>query len=92
MWERWNNRPQSLAAFLPSRGDDPALLDWYTKLKMQAASPASAEVFMRMAHEIDVRNVAPAIRVPTLILHSADDQICHVENARFLARTIPGSR
>jgi class 3 adenylate cyclase len=47
---------------------------------------------MRMAHDIDVRDVAPAIRVPTLILHAGGDQICHVENARFLARTIPDAR
>lgn len=90
--ERWSRRPASLAAFLPSRGDDPALLDWYVKLKLQSASPAAAEAFMRMAHDIDVRDVAPAIRVPTLILHSEGDRICHVENARFLARTIPGAR
>ena len=34
----------------------------------------------------------PAINVPTLIVHAVDDQVCHVENARFLARTIPGAR
>jgi pimeloyl-ACP methyl ester carboxylesterase len=90
--ERWSRRPASLGAFMASRGDDPALLDWYVRLKVQSASPAAAETFMRMAHEIDVRSVAPAIRVPTLILHSVGDQVCHVENARFLARTIPGAR
>ena len=58
----------------------------------QSASPGAAEVLMRMAHDIDVRHVLPAIRVPTLILHSAGDRICHVENARYLARTIPGAR
>jgi class 3 adenylate cyclase len=47
---------------------------------------------MRMAHDIDVRHVASVIRVPTLILHSVDDHVCHVENARYLARTIPGAR
>jgi class 3 adenylate cyclase len=36
--------------------------------------------------------VAPAIRVPTLVFHAVDDEICHVENGRFLARTIPGAR
>jgi class 3 adenylate cyclase len=36
--------------------------------------------------------VVPAIRVPTLILHSVGDQVCHVENARYLARTIPAAR
>ena len=90
--ERWGSRPASLRAFLPSRGDDPALLDWYVRLKLQSASPAAAETFMRMAHDIDVRDIAPAIRVPTLILHAEGDQICHVENGRFLARTIPDAR
>jgi pimeloyl-ACP methyl ester carboxylesterase len=90
--ERWGSRPASLKVFVPSRDDDPAVLDWYLRLKLQSASPAAAEAFMRMAHDIDVRDVAPAIRVPTLILHAGGDQICHVENARFLARTIPDAR
>jgi class 3 adenylate cyclase len=47
---------------------------------------------MRMAFEIDVRHVASAINVPTLILHAVEDAVCHVENARFLARTVPGAR
>jgi class 3 adenylate cyclase len=45
-----------------------------------------------MAFDIDVRDVVPAINVPTLVIHAVDDQICHVENARFLARTIRGAR
>jgi class 3 adenylate cyclase len=47
---------------------------------------------MRMAFDIDVRHVVPAINVPTLIVHAARDGVCHVENARFLARTIPGAK
>jgi pimeloyl-ACP methyl ester carboxylesterase len=90
--ERWSRVPTSLNAFVPSRGDDRRLLEWYARLKVQAASPAAAVVFMRMAHDIDVRHVVSAIRVPTLILHSVDDHVCHVENARYLARTIPGAR
>jgi pimeloyl-ACP methyl ester carboxylesterase len=90
--ERWSSVPSSLKVFVRSWGDDPRALEWFARLKMQSASPAAAEVFMRMAHDIDVRDVAPAIRVPTLILHSVEDQVCHVENARYLARTIPGAR
>ena len=33
-----------------------------------------------------------AINVPTLIVHAVEDQVCHVENARCLARTIPRAR
>jgi class 3 adenylate cyclase len=90
--ESWSSRPKSLRPFIPSRGDDPFMTEWFVRLKVQSASPAAAETFMRMAHDIDVRDVAPAIRVPTLILHAVDDQVCHVENARFLARTIPDAR
>ncbi len=90
--ERWSNVPSSLKVFVGSWGDDPRVLEWFARLKVQSASPAAAEAFMRMAHDIDVRDVAPAIRVPTLILHSVEDQICHVENARYLARAIPGAR
>jgi class 3 adenylate cyclase len=90
--DRWSSVPSSLKVFVRSWGDDPRVLEWFARLKVQSASPAAAEAFMRMAHDIDVRDVAPAIRVPTLILHSVEDQICHVENARYLARTIPGAR
>ena len=90
--ERWSNVPSSLKVFVGSWGDDPRVLEWFARLKVQSASPAAAEAFMRMAHDLDVRDVAPAIRVPTLILHSVEDQICHVENARYLARAIPGAR
>jgi class 3 adenylate cyclase len=61
-------------------------------VQRNAATPGAIEGFMRMAFDIDVRDVAPAIRVPTLIFHAVDDAVCHVENARFLARTIPGAR
>ncbi|HEY8107594.1 MAG TPA: adenylate/guanylate cyclase domain-containing protein [Gaiellaceae bacterium] len=90
--ERWSSPPASLRIFVSSRGDDPRLLEWFARLKVQSASPGAAEAFMRMAHDIDVRHVVPAIRVPTLILHSVGDQVCDVENARYLARTIPGAR
>jgi class 3 adenylate cyclase len=45
-----------------------------------------------MAFDIDVRHVVPVISVPTLVIHATGDQVCHVENARYLARTIAGAR
>jgi class 3 adenylate cyclase len=47
---------------------------------------------MALGFDIDVRGIVPSIAVPTLILHAVNDPVCHVENARFLARTIPGAR
>ncbi len=77
---------------IPSVGDAPWAREWAGRLQMNAATPGAMEAFIRMAFDIDVRHVAPAVNVPTLIVHTVEDAICHVENGRFLARTIPGAR
>jgi class 3 adenylate cyclase len=65
---------------------------WFGRCQLHSNTPGGAEAFMRMAFAIDVRDVAAAINVPTLIVHTVGDKICHVENGRFLARTIPEAR
>ena len=42
--------------------------------------------------DIDVRDVLPAVRVPTLVLHAGDDRIVPVEAGRSIAVAIPGAR
>jgi class 3 adenylate cyclase len=78
--------------FIPSRAEDEHFRDWFGRLQVQSASPHDALAVMRMAFEIDVRHVVPSIRTPTLILHRVDDRVCHVENARWLARHLEGSK
>jgi pimeloyl-ACP methyl ester carboxylesterase len=65
---------------------------WWGKLQTHSMTPGDAEAFMRIAFDIDVRHVAPAIHVPTLIIHREQDRVCHVENGRWLARHIAGAR
>ena len=89
--ERWG-KAGSLAKRVPSVGDAEWLRAWWNRVLVNAATPSAAEAFMRMAFDIDVRHVVSAINVPTLILHARDDAVCNVENARFLARAIPGAR
>jgi len=93
MPERWGRPGGSfIEYFAPSQEMTPWLAEWSARLQKNANTPGGAEAFMRMAFDIDVRDVAPSIHVPTLILHSEGDRICHVENGRFLARTIPNAR
>jgi len=45
-----------------------------------------------MTLEIDVRDILPAVRVPTLVLHRAGDRRIEVGGARYLAERIPQAR
>ena len=76
----------------PNRRGDEAFRRWFGRLQVQSATPKDAVAFIRMAFEIDVRHVVPSISVPTLIIHRTDDPVCHVENARWLARHVDGAR
>jgi pimeloyl-ACP methyl ester carboxylesterase len=57
----------------------------------RSASPGAAVALLRMNTQIDVRDVLPAIRVPTLILHRVDDRDVKVDEARWIAQQIPGA-
>jgi len=81
-----------LPMWAPSRGNDPQLKQWYARWQRQAASPGAAVALLRMDAEIDISDVLPAIRVPTLILHRAGDQAVPVSESRYMAERIPGAK
>ena len=56
-----------------------------------AASPHMAQTLMAMVIDTDVRDLLPSIRVPTLVLHRAEEFI-PVANAHYMAEHIPGAR
>jgi pimeloyl-ACP methyl ester carboxylesterase len=89
--ERWG-KGGGIDYFAPSRAGDERLRRFAGRLQVESASPHDAVAFMRMAFEIDIRDVVPSVNTPTLILHRTDDKVCHVENARWLARNVEGSR
>jgi DNA-binding CsgD family transcriptional regulator/class 3 adenylate cyclase len=41
---------------------------------------------------IDIRDILPAIRVPTLIVHARGDRVAPIEAGRYLAEHIPGAK
>jgi pimeloyl-ACP methyl ester carboxylesterase len=60
-------------------------------LERAGASPRMAQELIRMWLELDIRDVLPAVSVPTLVLHRTEE-IFPVEAARELASRIPGAR
>ena len=56
------------------RFDDDELEGFVDYLRY-SASPGMLEALLRMNKDIDIRHVLPVVRVPTLVLHGAEDEI-----------------
>jgi class 3 adenylate cyclase len=57
-----------------------------------AASPRAVRQLMPLIRELDVRDVLPAIRVPTLVLQHAGDALGTPEQGRYIADHVPDAR
>ncbi len=56
-----------------------------------SVSPENAVRLESEMHRIDVRQLAPQVKVPTLVLHSREDGAVPFEEGRLLASLIPGA-
>jgi pimeloyl-ACP methyl ester carboxylesterase len=77
---------------VPSRAQDERFLEEFARHNRAAAAPGDAKALMRMNQSIDVRDVLPAIHVPTLVLHRIGDRMIPVEAGRYMAERIPGAK
>lgn len=76
----------------PSLAQDEDFRTWWAEYLRMGASPGAAVALTKMNAEIDVRNVLPSIRVPALVIHREGDMTLKVEEGRFVAAQIPGSK
>ena len=91
MKKNWGG-PVGLEKRAPGMAGDPQFRKWWAAYLRVGASPGAALALTRMNAEIDVRNVLPSIRVPTLVLHRREDALLPVEGARYIASRIPGAK
>ena len=75
----------------PSMREDARFRAWWGKLLRSGTSPAAAEALTRANMEIDIRDILPTIRVPTLVVHATGDRTCPLAFGRYLAERIPGA-
>jgi pimeloyl-ACP methyl ester carboxylesterase len=74
----------------PSIAGDEEMVQAHTRAALRAASPAAAAALTRMSAMIDIRHVLPAIRVPTLVMHRADEVMA--EASRDVGERIPNAK
>ena len=70
----------------PSAAGDPWLRAEFTRYERLSASPASARAFAREVFAMDVRDVLPAVDVPTLVLHATGDRTDPVDQSAVHGR------
>lgn len=78
------------STFMPSA--DATELAWFNDFQRRTTSPENAARFLSVFGDIDVRDLLPQLKVPTLVLHSLGDQRIPVSVGRQLAEAIPKAR
>jgi DNA-binding SARP family transcriptional activator/pimeloyl-ACP methyl ester carboxylesterase/class 3 adenylate cyclase len=89
--ENWGG-PLDIEYYAPSRARDPLFREWWARALRTASSPGAIKAVLEVMQDIDVRDILPAIRTPTLILHRKGTRNIRVGAGRHLAGQIPGAK
>jgi len=81
-----------LRTLAPGENDDSSLVSSFAEYERQSVSPGMAAAMLRLLYEGDVREVLPAIRVPSLVISHRDSARIPAASTRYLAEHIPGAR
>jgi len=81
-WGTFEYQREEMRKYFPSYADDPVFEHWHVNHERLAASPGAAAWFMRVLMETDIREVLPAISVPTLMINGKSDFTFPYETAQ----------
>jgi class 3 adenylate cyclase/pimeloyl-ACP methyl ester carboxylesterase len=76
----------------PSRAGDLSYVAWVAKIQRTALSPGAVGPLFETGLSLDVRDVLPTVRVPTLVMHRERDSAADVDLLASVATAIPGAR
>jgi pimeloyl-ACP methyl ester carboxylesterase/DNA-binding CsgD family transcriptional regulator len=66
-------------------------IDWWNELCRKTTSPKIAAELLQARADVNVVELLPQVRVPTLVLHARRDEIIGIGEGRGLASSIPGA-
>lgn len=92
MMRRDWGKPVGIEERAPSMANDEEFRNWWAEYLRMGASPGAAVALTKMNAEIDVRNVLPTVRVPTLVIHRSGDLCLKVEEGRYVAELVPACK
>ena len=71
---------------------NPEQMQWFNDLQRITTSPENAVRIMQATGQVDISDLLPQVRVPTLVLHAHNDAAVPFDEGRRLAAGIPGAR
>jgi pimeloyl-ACP methyl ester carboxylesterase len=83
---------ERVAVWNPSMVGDEQFADWLARWCRQALSRRDVVPFLKATEAVDLTEVFPAVRVPTLVLHRRDDVLVPISHGRWIARQVPDAR
>ena len=95
MREGWGQENPQFRMIFTSRfipGATAEQMQWFNDLQRKTTSPENAMRIRLAMDKIDVSDLLPQVRVPTLVMHCRDEAAAPFEEGRRIAAGIPGAR
>jgi class 3 adenylate cyclase len=81
-----------LDLFAPSCAEDERMREVWGTFQRVGASPSMGVATLQAMMNIDVRDILPSVRVPTLLIHRAGDRAVPAKSSRFMSEHIPNAK
>ena len=76
----------------PSVDADERYRSWFARYLRASTSPGMMRSILRQNYSIDLREILPLIRTPTLVLHRTDEAWVRIEFSRYIAEHLSDAK
>jgi pimeloyl-ACP methyl ester carboxylesterase/DNA-binding CsgD family transcriptional regulator len=90
-WGRDNPVFRELFTSLFVPGATREQIDWFNELCRRTTTPQMATRLLMARADVNIRDLLPQVRVPTLVLHARNDECVPFSSGRMIASEIPNA-
>jgi pimeloyl-ACP methyl ester carboxylesterase len=92
VWGTTEGSHMAVPLWAPSLVGDEPFAEWMAKHSRSAVSRSAVLPMQRSFDAYDLVDVFPMVRVPTLVLHRAEDALVPASHGRWIAERVPNAR
>lgn len=88
----WGSGKMNLETLVPSKANDAQFMNWLASYFRSGASPKAAMKLTKMNTKVNIIDILGYIKVPTLLMQRTNDIDVKIEEGKFIAERIKGSK